>query len=162
MEESGGQQDAPEDKQSEAGETGDNTGQENSNEGHEEAVREAVSVGSSEGDDGQATPRLVCDEWDEEPDEDYWTRVHGFTPQHMPYYDLTGQFDDFVHEDTEYDELWNVPPSMDRPFGQTTGRTMGCQTPYGWTVDPFCMLAPALEELQEGHPHTTFAKSRIS
>ena len=35
---------------------------------------------------------------------------------------------------------------------------MGCQTPYGWMVDPFCMLAPALEELQDGHPRARVAK----
>ena len=98
MEDSGGQQSAPAETLSGVDGAVETSGQDNSNEGHEETVREAFSVGSSEGDDGQATPPPVCDEWDEEPDEDYWTRVHGFTPQNMPYYDLTGQFDDFVHE----------------------------------------------------------------
>ena len=104
-----------------------------------------------------ATPRLDL-EWDEDEDEDYWTRVSGYTPGGMPFFDLTGQFDDFVHEDKQHDEDEHVPPSRDKPFGHEFGRTMGCQTPYGWTVDPFCMLAPALEELQDGHPHNVFAE----
>ena len=126
--------------------------------GHVEAIRGDVENVSSDGDSqGQESPAFGGS--DPEADiEDYYTRVTGFTPGNMPYYDRTGHFDEFVSEDKEYDDQQNIVPSRDRPFGEEFGRTMGCQTPFGWTIDPFCILSPFLEELQEGHHHAVYAK----
>ena len=84
---------------------------------------------------------------DEEEDiEDYYTRVSGFTTKGMPFYNLSGHFDEFVCPDNEYDDSRRREPSNDRPCGEFLHqRTMYCQTPYGWTVDPFCVLSPCLE-----------------